>query len=375
MSVARLHGSAIPFRQTQRGLTMVELLVALTLSLLIALAAIASLTVARQGFTSVDGISQLKDNARFSSDLITRLVMQSGFKDVNFASNTRTSQFQVKAVNPNPPPFISGFNNSLIKTDASNSASNPLANIVARTASAGGCASTSDPTCVNGSDILVVRYQSSALVPGGSVSDNTMLNCGGKPDQAGPTAVDEQLVSIFHVARSDSGEPALMCTARRKTLNPADPTDTVDETDPLFSWTAPLPIVQGVEGFQVLYGVDGVSPNVVASGPTDTAPEAFLRADQMTVSGNAQATNDNWRRVRSLRVGLVLRAARGTSQDRDTQTFFPLGLLNRSADAGSTLTFTGGNPAVNATNYIFPADGRLRESVTFTVHLRNTQGQ
>lgn len=339
----------------QQGLTMVELLVALTLSMLIALAAIAALTVARQGFNTVDAASQLRDNGRFASDLVQRLAMQSGYKDVIYAGATRASEFNMKGANANPDPYISGFNNSLIS-----SASDPLSSIAARTATAGGCASSSDTACVNGSDILVLRYQSSALLQGSSTSDNTMLNCMGNPESSVPTASDEQMISIFHVAKSSSGEPALMCTSRNNATG---------------SWGSAQPIIQGVESFQVLYGVDSVTPNTAPTGTPDTVPERYLRADQMTVASNEIATNNNWRRVRSLRIGMLLRGPIGSAQDRNTQIFLPLGGLNGSSDAGSSMTFTGGTPAASTSNFIFAHDGRLRQVMTLTVYLRNVQTQ
>ncbi|KAB7535791.1 hypothetical protein ET532_027825, partial [Verminephrobacter sp. Larva24] len=74
------------------------------------------------------------------------------------------------------------------------------------------------------------------------------------------------------------------------------------------------PIISGVENFQVLYGVDGIGPaNTAVPGTTDRVVDRYLRADQLTVSGsqpasiNKAATYANWRRVRSIRIGVVLR--------------------------------------------------------------------
>ena len=48
----------------QRGLTLVELLVALANSGFIAIAAVSSLIVTRRGFRTIDGASQMRDEAR-----------------------------------------------------------------------------------------------------------------------------------------------------------------------------------------------------------------------------------------------------------------------------------------------------------------------
>ena len=60
--------------KNQSGLSLVELLVAMAISTVIAIAAVSALIVSRQGFTTVDAASQLRDNARFATDLIQRLV-------------------------------------------------------------------------------------------------------------------------------------------------------------------------------------------------------------------------------------------------------------------------------------------------------------
>ena len=62
--------------RAQAGLTLIELMVAMVISLVIVLAATAALLIARQGFTSVDAASQLRDSARFAQDVLQRLGVQ-----------------------------------------------------------------------------------------------------------------------------------------------------------------------------------------------------------------------------------------------------------------------------------------------------------
>ena len=69
-------------RTMQRGFTLVELLVAMVISLLVALAAVAALIASRQGFSGVDAASQLRDNSRFVSELVQRVVVQAGYQTV-----------------------------------------------------------------------------------------------------------------------------------------------------------------------------------------------------------------------------------------------------------------------------------------------------
>jgi type IV pilus assembly protein PilW len=75
-------------RRAVRGLTLIELLVAMAVGLVVVLAAVSALTVARRGFTTVDAASQLRDNGRFAADMIQRIGVQTGYKDVFFARPT-----------------------------------------------------------------------------------------------------------------------------------------------------------------------------------------------------------------------------------------------------------------------------------------------
>lgn len=324
----------------QAGITLVELLVSMTLGLLIVLAAVAAVVVSRQGFATVDAASQLRDNARFAAEILQRVAVQSGYQDVSFALAAAPTPSAATTVTP----AISGFNNALLPSALGG---DPLAGLSSdnRSAAAGGCANATDPACVNGSDVLVVQYQSGESVTGSGLSDGSMVNCVGQPETSAPTTQGARIVSIFHVAKSAGGEPTLMCTTK----------------DAGGAWTS-QPVVLGVESFQVLYGVDGVTPNAAPTETQDSIPDRFLRADQIVVPGNSAATDANWRRVRSLRVGLLVRAQQGTVQDRAgaVQPYYPLGTGAASpADAGSDLT-----P---------PDDARLRQTTTLTIHVRNAQ--
>jgi type IV pilus assembly protein PilW len=107
--------------------------------------------------------------------------------------------------------------------------------------------------------------------------------------------------------------------------------------------------------------------------PTTSVADRYLRADQMTVAANPVGTNANWRRVRSLRIGMILRGPAGSSPESTTQpTLYPLGQApdSNGGSAGSALS-SASDPG---TIYSPTADRRLRQVVTFTVHLRNDQG-
>ncbi len=330
---------------TQGGFTLVELMVAMIISLLIALAAVSALIVSRQGFTTVDASSQLRDNARFASDLIQRIAVQTGYKDRMYVA--LESAVAPAGVTSNPVPNITGFNNAKASTtDPEYTTSSWSAGAVGR-----------------GSDILIMRYQAAESFPGSGVADKSMINCNGAHLTTLPSNAYDREVSIFHVKLDNSNEPALYCTT-------VSSTGTIDTQ----------PIIRGVENFQVLYGTDGAvagtaPPTNAAAAAliTDYVPERYLRAGQINVTGDLIGTYANWRRVRSIRIGMVLRGPPNSSQDKNTQTFFPLGAGKDSAGGVVGSAYANNTNDVN-TSFTPTPDGRLRQVVTFTVHLRNDQG-
>lgn len=325
----------------QHGLTLIELLVALGLGLLVVVIAATALLMGQQGYRSVDSTTQLRDRERFAADLLARVIVQAGYQDLGAAQVSIRST--AKLLGNDPEPDVYGWNNAIYKQpdDLILSTSTKIVD-ENRPASC----TINDTSCKNGSDVLVIRYQGVNSPTNAANPDNTMINCMGQ-GEAGLTNGDlnDRAVSMFHVTRGANGEPALSCTYYNFKTG---------------LWSASAPMIEGVESFQVLFGTDGVSPSLAPS-PTatqDTVAERWLRADQLTVAGNDAGTRENWRRVRAVRVGLVLRGPVGSAQQSAADTFTPLGSMYASAsDTGSTLSVA--------------ADGRLRLQSNFTVHLRN----
>lgn len=325
-----------PFSQ-QRGLTLVELMVATVISLIVVLAATAALVLSRQGFTQVDAASQLRDNSRYAEEMIQRLAVQAGYRDLVYAATSRPPS---TAGLTDEWPEIFGFNNRA----RAQSHKSYEANTAARASGSLGY----------GSDILVLRFQSAASVAPGTTTDLGIIDCAGVALKDKMVDRYERYSSVLHVGTSNDGEPALMCTrwALAQDLN-----------NPSVE-----PLISGVENFQVLYGVDkkGVTPPGSSIEEPDSVAEQYLRADQLTDASDPVKTLANWKSVRSLRIGMVLRAAPGSALAATNQTLYPFG-------TGEAINMFSSN---NDPGTIFtpPNDGRLRQVVTFTVHLRNPQG-
>lgn len=332
-----------PMSRRQRGVTLIELLVSLGLGLLVVVIAASALLLGRQGYDAVDNITQLRDRERFAADLISRVVVQAGYQDL--ANNMIATRAVSKLLGADPEPDIFGWNNAVYKQpgDLALSEITDIAN-----GNRPGSCTVNDTSCKNGSDILVVRFQGVSTKLGGITADSTMINCSGGVEAA-PSSVgaslDDRSMSIFHVSRNADGEPRLYCAHFNHIKG---------------DWGPSFPLIDGVEGLQVLYGTDGVTAGTAPSAAAvqDTVAERWLRADQLSVPGNAAGTRENWRRVRAVRIGLLLRGPVGSGPVAAAATFNPLGEQYASAtDVGSSLTVA--------------ADRRLRTTLTFTVHLRN----
>lgn len=308
----------------QRGLTLVELLVSLVISGIIVLAATSFFLSSSRTRDSQDAAGLLQDNARFLTEIITKNIQQAGYQNYIVGSKGFEGKREAKAA-PDGEPDIRGYNNTAAGADIlDNGVHNRSANRV------------------NNSDTLILRFQGSSTTnaSGVRVADGSMVDCLGRP-QTEPITPGDRVYSIFEVQNGPGNEPELRC----KFFNFATGVATVQ------------PIVRGVETFQVMYGVD-------TDG--DTAINSWCNAAEVGVASRcttAAATTavQQWALVRSVRVGIVLRAPDRVGVVNLAATYRPVGnsfTQGNTTDPGSVL-----NIAAN--------DGRIRQVVTFTVNVRN----
>lgn len=292
----------------QRGLTLVELMVSLAISMLIVIAASSFYLNSSRTSSTQDAASALQDSARFATDLITRNIQQAGYQ--NYIWSTSGAMYRREVAPPaDSEPDLRGYNN----TAAGSGLDHGLHN------------RTTDR--INNSDTLVIRFQGSGTPTG----DGSIIDCLGRP-QPQPASAGNRAFSIFEVIQpAGTLEPELRCKFW-------------DSAAGAFSDAA---VVRGVETLQFMYGVDTNNDSFI---------DRWLNASEVDSTGNA--IND-WSRVKAVRVGMVLRSPERVtvSSGTATTTLSPLG-TNFSQNNGDTLT-------------VNPADGRLRRVVTFTVNLRN----
>lgn len=285
--------SGLRLRRYARGLSLVELVVALVLASLMALAAFAALLVARQGFTANTSAEHMREDARFVASVIERVAEQAGFQP--WLGTTPNNDLAHDAMSC---PIFGRRANGTTASDAQRPEN---------------CASLVGIPTASGSEVLEVRART-GLGPGSET-----LNCDGRvTDQ--PNTV---FFNRFSVETDADGAPALFCYVGQ-----------------IGGSAAPSRILmaRNVEHLRALYGV--------AAG-TDAAPTMqYKRADQMSVT--------DWRKIRTLRVGLIVRGAQGSAGPAEPAStdFHPLGPV-----VGEPITIS--------------ADGRLRLVHTFTVQLYN----
>jgi len=145
------------------------------------------------------------------------------------------------------------------------------------------------PLAVNGSDVLALRFAGTGAPPAG---DGGTLDCAGFPVHR-----DQEGWSIFYVARNAQGDAELRCKYRGAG-----------------NWSSDA-VAGRVDSFQVLYGLDtdgDGTPNRYVNASAIRALDAALVLAGSTASERDADlhTRSHWKRVASVRVGLLLHGPR-----------------------------------------------------------------
>lgn len=355
-----------------RGLSLVELMVALVLGLLITAGILQLFQSSKVTFQTNDALARVQENGRFASELIKREFRQVGTHGFCAA--------RIEVRNHEPDSCLAVGNNffpdtwSLTGWEFNGTGINDTyelgEDLDPGGASGGDWASTAPsnnlPGVLSGeaspgSDVLVVRRLDilSGITADGiqNPANNTMqltgshllpddamvmvTNCasgvdlfqnGGADDVLSKpnvldwsTAYDES-TQIYHVravayyvSTNDAGDPGLY----RSTLGCGG----IEETEEL---------VQGVEAFQILYGYS----DSAAAGGDGQSVDRWLRADQVPADG--------WPQIVALQLGMSIRSTENADGD----------------DASRTVSLAN-------MNLTTPGDGVMRQPFSTTIALRN----
>jgi type IV pilus assembly protein PilW len=322
----------------QSGMSLVELMIALLLSSLVVIAATATFVSSKKVYLSNNDVQTSQDSARFASFIIRRIAEQASYEDytpdrLDPATGrpvivSRAFSQKAGSTDPYDVDVTGALNTSVSKgNDESYGSDN-----------SGG---------VNKSDSLIIRFYGKSgygSAPGDELKpDGTIINCAGFSQPSALTTDADRVFSIFFVSLDGNGEPELYCKYRGAAGN--------------FS---AVPIVLGVEKFNVAYGFDSQGTSVpnrwFLANAVRTRPFTASDACFATASCNE---NDNWRKVVAIRIGMVIRGKANSSTKQDAA----LGSY-RMYPLGTDFTTIFFDP---------PDDGRVRRVVTYTIQLRNSQ--
>jgi type IV pilus assembly protein PilW len=339
---------------SQKGFTLVELMIAMLLGVFLTGGIIQIFLGSRQTYRMQENLSRLQENGRFAMGFITRDNRTIGFQGCasrSIASGTIIPSNITDAKNPNPNPAFVMLPGGV--TGSNNAANN-------WSASACGAANA----CVAGADAITYQFNGSC---GGYLTGNLATNNANIQIPAANTcsinAYDTLMVSdcsaadifIATSASSGSGTQTIAHANNQNTDNKLSKLYGSDAEVLVFrsysffirnnasgepalwrldnaksvSGTNPVELIENVENMQIVYGED-------TDAPADNIANYY-------VSANAVVT---WAKVVSIRISLVIRSM------TDNLAAQPLAY----AYNGATIT---------------PTDRRLRQVFTSTIALRN----
>lgn len=308
-------------RLRQRGVTLIELMIAMAVGLVIVLAASTAFLAGKRLFNTSADAQAVHESLRFARHVVQGQLRQAGYSD--YAPDHLTEGVVVGGGDAAPLDGADGLFD-LPVVGASNTAVGKNGNSFGE----------DDTDLSAGNDSLVVRFFGRSSANDAGKDDGTIIDCLGVahagPAEASPTG--GRVSSFFFVARADDGEPELYCKAP-------------SSTGSLYS----QPLARGVEKFKVVYGHDGDG---------DGVPDAWLEAREISAkAAGGGSVNGEWRKVVAVRVGVVARSNRRN------------GDLRRVSDEDYRLYPLG--KGFEKIYFDPPDDGRFRAVATFTVKLRN----
>jgi len=239
----------------QGGMTVAELLVAMTVGLGVLLGAGSLFVWAGRAAAAQMETAALDDAGRYALEAIARAVRQAGAID-----------WEAGMPPPDAPAALSGLD--------------------ARSLERSGFAlDDSVDDAVHGSDVLAVRFPGSGPPPAG---DGASLDCAG----FGAHRMQEGW-SIFYVGRNAQGEAELRCKYRGAG-----------------AWSADA-VIGAVDGFQVLYGLDadddGTPERYVTASTLNTLDAGLVLAGAGAAERAAELRRrTHWKKIASVRVALLL---------------------------------------------------------------------
>ena len=315
-------------RQVQKGGSIVELMIAITLGLIV------SIAVTRAYLTSITVQSSQQEQhkvtelARYTVSLLGSEIRKAGYRNPNKAELFSAGSFS----RGNAPGHI------IHGTD-----------------------STTDADIMNGvfaSDALSISFYGENM-PGSSINqaDGKVYDCLGNA-----ITRDTLVRQTFYIGMTtSSSEPTLLCRVEYLHSGSAGVginggACAANTSCTVVRGNAPPPVeyLRGVEALQILYGID--KRNESGVGQQDGMIDYYVNAATVEADGD-------WRYVRSLRIGIVTRSI---SEEGRAQ-----GALDSQPQNFQLFGQVYANTSDKGVIYTAPADGRIRKLYMSTVAIRN----
>ncbi|HET8708486.1 MAG TPA: PilW family protein [Pseudomonadales bacterium] len=242
-------------KNKQQGLSLVELMIAMTLAVVLTAAVVNIFISSKSTYSVLNGQATMQENGRFAVDFIRQELQKAGYRTYSYQMDgnkqriyDQNNQLLVRApdsgnVAPRDTfPAAGSFGAGKVVVGGANTAANAMPN----------------------SDYLAVRYQ--------RADDGTMYDCLGAVI---PRRADNQ-IRIVTTRFFVSPESELMCQV------------SFDNDAP----QAPVALVSGVDNLKVRFGV-GKNGNVTAYTATpSTADEIYAVEFALLASSDLQTTNN-----------------------------------------------------------------------------------
>lgn len=273
------------YTNRQRGLSLVELLVAMAIGLLVTLVVTEAYVNATSTQRSQNDKSRVQETMRFALDTLMYAVRKAGYRNPAISGGSVTD-------------FCGGVSARLMARNDAATVDPTAADLTT--------SETGAKTILNKSDVLRVRYNGDGATVSPFTADGSITDCLGNGVPANQTVED----TFFIAADADNNnEPSLFCY----TSNAAT--------------AGSVAIVPGVESLQLLFGDDSNA---------DASISRFVTSEAVSAINN----------VRSVVISIVARSPNATAITSGTQVFthFGAGYTGKDGtgttvlDAGSTFT-------------------------------------
>jgi type IV pilus assembly protein PilW len=240
----------------QRGFTLVELMIGMTLGLILIGGVVAVFLQSRQSFRVDENVARMQDQARFAMGELTRDVRMAGFVAEPLSPAAVTLDGSLAIEDGCGPAGVADW---LVRvTDAGTGENDTLTGVDnatgAEAAAAYGCIDAAEVRA--GSDVVAIKRAAGRIVPLAEVqADRIYLEATGtvaslykepaNTPLAGPTDIREYRPEIYYIRNFGVAAGDGIPTLCRKVLGVGSPVPIETEC-----------IAQGIEDLQVSYGID-----------------------------------------------------------------------------------------------------------------------